>query len=352
MGLLRSAGHQTSILIKSDNGPLASELSDASDASMIYSNKEESVVQYCRRKIFRATGLGFGRVFDGAGVLINNTFANGVVLESIRAKYQMPIASYIHELHTMAKMHIDKTSVDNTIRYSDLFIVPSKAVSDFLASEWNIESSRIETLDYYIPVPAAPTSRSAGDILTIGGCGTTDWRKGYDLFVQTALFVKRHFPEIKCRFTWKGGSPDSIPLRHSKFEMQRAGYPDLVTFVEPGIEMASFYSGLDIFLLTSREDPNPLVVLGAASFGVPTVCFDNSGGAPGFVKPECGQAVPYVDVSEMSNAIMRYAANPGDIGRDGNNAYRKVVSQHSDQKRILRQIENIINKLKSNSQGR
>jgi len=55
-----------------------------------------------------------------------------------------------------------------------------------------------------------------------------------------------------------------------------------------------------VFLLTSREDPFPSVVLEAMSAGVPCVAFEDSGGVPNLLRDfGAGYAVPLGDAAEM-----------------------------------------------------
>lgn len=57
---------------------------------------------------------------------------------------------------------------------------------------------------------------------------------------------------------------------------------------------------IPVFLLTSREDPFPSVVLEAMSAGVPTVAFEESGGVPDLLREyDAGCAVPLGDAAEM-----------------------------------------------------
>jgi len=59
-----------------------------------------------------------------------------------------------------------------------------------------------------------------------------------------------------------------------------------------------------VFLLTSREDPLPSVVLEAMSGGVPTLAFENAGGIPDLLaKFSAGESVPLGDVAAMAKAI-------------------------------------------------
>jgi glycosyltransferase involved in cell wall biosynthesis len=57
---------------------------------------------------------------------------------------------------------------------------------------------------------------------------------------------------------------------------------------------------MDVFALTSREDPFPLVMLEAAARRLPIVCFEASGGGPEFVGNERGYIAPYLDTTAFS----------------------------------------------------
>ena len=71
-----------------------------------------------------------------------------------------------------------------------------------------------------------------------------------------------------------------------------------------------FFESLSLFLLPSREDSWPLVMLEAAAAGVPVVCFQRSGGAEEFLAKGGGTAVPYLDVEAMAQAAVRYVSEP------------------------------------------
>ena len=65
-----------------------------------------------------------------------------------------------------------------------------------------------------------------------------------------------------------------------------------------------FFSAADAFVLTSREDPFPTVVLEAMSVGVPVVAFAESGGIPEFLtEHSCGHVVPYCDPAAVADKL-------------------------------------------------
>ena len=83
---------------------------------------------------------------------------------------------------------------------------------------------------------------------------------------------------------------------------RRLGLGDRIRFVGPLEQPAELFAAMDVFALTSREDPFPLVMLEAAAAGVPVVCFAGGGGAR-IVDPDAGRVAPYLDVAGMAAAI-------------------------------------------------
>jgi hypothetical protein len=64
-----------------------------------------------------------------------------------------------------------------------------------------------------------------------------------------------------------------------------------------------------VFLLTSREDPLPSVVLEAMAAGLPTIAFEETGGVPDLLRQfDAGQSVLLGDVAAMARAIPLLAA--------------------------------------------
>jgi glycosyltransferase involved in cell wall biosynthesis len=101
----------------------------------------------------------------------------------------------------------------------------------------------------------------------------------------------------------------------------------------------------DVFALTSREDPYPLVCLEAAALGKPIVCFAGAGGAPEFVEQDCGFVVPYFDVTAMAGRIASLLESADCRIKMGAAARRKVAERHDISvaaPRILEIIERTI----------
>src|SRR5205814_4023764 len=81
--------------------------------------------------------------------------------------------------------------------------------------------------------------------------------------------------------------------------LRRSESPN-VTFLGVKRDARPYLRAGDVFLLSSREDPFPLVALEAAQCGLPILCFADSGGMQEFVEGDAGYVVPAADVEAMA----------------------------------------------------
>jgi glycosyltransferase involved in cell wall biosynthesis len=93
-------------------------------------------------------------------------------------------------------------------------------------------------------------------------------------------------------------------------------------------DVLDHYCAMDAFALTSREDPFPLVVLEAADHGLPTLCFQDGGGANEFVRDDAGARVPYLDIAGFAAQIEALRHDRQRASRWGECARTRVRQQH------------------------
>ncbi|OOZ35796.1 hypothetical protein BOW51_10205 [Solemya velesiana gill symbiont] len=133
------------------------------------------------------------------------------------------------------------------------------------------------------------------------GVGYADYRKGIDLFVEAGLKMAQRIPQ--AYWIWVGHWEINI---QQKIDKKLAEFPAIKErFIFPGLQSdtALFYSGADVFALTSREDPFPSVVLEALDAEVPVVGFEGAGGFVGLLRRGCGVLVPKEDVGAFADAV-------------------------------------------------
>jgi len=119
-------------------------------------------------------------------------------------------------------------------------------------------------------VNAAGEAFSKGKRLVVGMCGHASPRKGSDIFLATAEAA----PD--CDFLWVGGwSPEESAENEVFDAFVGKNLPNL--YVTGAVENPYAHIGrMDLFFLSSREDPNPLVLAEAMVLNVPLLCFSKT----------------------------------------------------------------------------
>ena len=148
-----------------------------------------------------------------------------------------------------------------------------------------------------------------GALLAIG-LGYADLRKGFDLFLQVWRASRRlRGACVTC--LWIG---DIDPA------LAHALAPELAEAASSGgflhlpfrADATDYLSAADCYLLTSREDPLPSVLLEAFSAGLPALAFAGSGGAAELIaRHAAGACVPMGDAVAMARHIPKVAREPG-----------------------------------------
>ncbi len=281
-----------------------------------------------------------------------NTIGNGHLQNKLSFLSARSIC-YVHELESAIHSLTNEAGRQYVFRYTDLFLSVSKAVTANLISNHQvnricikevssapqeIHRSKQQYADY---IGKFKDRLASGDTVTIGVVAANEWRKGFDFFVPLAILYFRLFPESDACFVWKGFREGYYTSYFDRYDYEKLHCKDKILLLPYGTDNIEQMACFDIHLLLSREDPYPLVVLEAASLGIPTVCFDNAGGAPEFVEEDCGYSVPYSDLYQMACSLHELATNRIIRYEMGNRCRLKLQTRHNKQE-ALRKITDII----------
>lgn len=300
--------------------------------------------QVQRAQRLRTYGLApYRREYD---VVLGNTIATLDHLEYFKAKGFRTVC-WMHELEFVITSMFTRERFLELSRSIDCFITVSKAVDATLRRIG--VSTESQVVYEFSPQPSASDTEPAAlkrelgfpeESFLVGGGGTVEWRKGTDLFLQIAAVVSRAEPNI--RFVWVGGADDSsTDYARMMYDLKRLGVRDKVVFTGITDRPERYLSAIDVFALTSREDPFPLICLEAAGLGKPIVCFENAGGMPEFVERDAGAVVPYGDIYSFSEQIILFERDRQRAAAAGRNARDKSTSRFSAEN-SCRSIEEIL----------
>jgi glycosyltransferase involved in cell wall biosynthesis len=269
-------------------------------------------------------------------LIYSSTVVNGPLLERLRC-LGAPVVTHCHELQKSIERWAPGKIMEATLRNSDFFLAGSSAVAANLRDRHGVPEDRLDVVYEFIELWDAARTPSRNELsamrrelgiseadVVVYGCGTTDWRKGPDLFLEIAIQASAQ--EATLKFVWIGGES-----QYGHDELARKGLAGRVQFIGNQPQSRRFYYTGHIFALTSREDPCPLVALEAADAGLPVVCFDKAGDIPLVLGNECGVVVPLEDVGAAVAAIVSLARDPARRENLGRVARQRVHLGHNAQ---------------------
>lgn len=274
---------------------------------------------------------------------ISLIYANGVGNSDVivaLSPLKCPVIFYIHELEYNISC---APAFEQAQQQTHQYIAASETVYINLIQNHHVSPQQLEVIHEFIPINLASIDIAVKqhkkqqlfaqfnipeNALLVGGSGTIEWRKGTDIFVQLASYIRRKHPHIPVYFIWVGKPIFPNQFRELIHDVHKLDLEPYIHFVGEQIKPLDYFSLLDVFVLTSREDPYPLVCLEAASVGKPIVCFDRGGGIKEFVEDDCGFVVPYLDVEAMSTKVIEILQSDGLAERLGARAAQKLKERH------------------------
>lgn len=247
-------------------------------------------------------------------------YANSVVSLpiAVQIKNRIPntkLLLHVHELDTIIQQSVP--NFENYIPFIDSYIAVSNLVKENLITKYKVNQDLI-ALVYEFGVVKEELKKKRNSIFTVGASGVVHWRKGSDVFLQVAKCIVQNHSDVKIKFVWVGdfGNDEHI----IKADIKKMGLEDAVQFVGEKTNPGNFYNNFDVFLLTSREDPFPLVSIEVAHLGKPIICFDKASGITEIIEKGGGFVIPYLDVTAMAKKIIWYYSNPDKVITDGEKA--------------------------------
>lgn len=192
----------------------------------------------------------------------------------------------VNELPSLLKQFNLREAADIAARHANAVVFPSEYVREkfrgFAGPLVGEEAVRPQGL--YKSAPPTDDLRRLRDATrdrlgipadapVVLGVGGGDVRKGVDLWPAIARPVLARRPS--AFFVWVGPVDRSLRpwLSH---DIEATGHEDRLVLTGAMENVLPFYAMADVFLLSSREDPFPSVVLEAMANGLPVVAFEGS----------------------------------------------------------------------------
>lgn len=342
------------------DGPLRQEFESVAKTYYIPPVYSFSIINKIRRRLYpeKTDDYKLAEIVNKlSGNKYNIIYGNTIVtlpwLLRFKKVINTKVVCAIHEMSFIIKLFLKKEYVFKELGNVDLIIAGSHAVKKNLVEEFLIPELLIKVVHSFIDTDTIIFKDSnvlrkelgIKDELIIGAMGSVfDLRKGIDMVVPLANLIKQKYPSINFKLIWVGGLKSDRMIRLMEQDVNKCGLQDDVMFIENTEYPDDYLNLFDVFVLLSREDPFPLVLLSAAYLEKAIIAFDKSGGAPEFLNNQTGFLAPYLNIDKVSDIISSLDANRTLIKKTGTKAKEKVLKDFSSDV-IPARVYNILNEL-------
>ncbi len=239
-------------------------------------------------------------------------------MAAVLERHQVPSVLLVHELPRLLREKGLVGALRDGMASARTTVFPAELVRDRCLQALGAAPPHTAILpqgvEPKLPVPGARHAVRAelhvphGSLLALG-MGYADLRKGFDLFLHVWRAMRDSGAPVS--FAWAGGI-DPATQSHFGAEIAAAEATGSFRFLGQRDDPADLLAAADVFLLTSREDPLPSVVLEAMAVGTPVAAFEETGGVPDLLaRFEAGCSVPLGNVTAMARAAAALAAGFG-----------------------------------------
>lgn len=267
--------------------------------------------------------LKVARFLRSEGIDLVHTHTSNSNFYGIPASLLSPRCRPIVTLHAYYKdVHADAFSTQTLLRAGyklDLFLVGkacrvisvSKSIKDRIVHD-GVSPERIMVIPNGIDFLAYQSQADRESVrkelrvkqtsLLVGTVGRLAWVKNQELFLRAA--ARALSEEDNLRFILFGDGPEEERLKRLSADL---GIGSQVHFAGYRNDIARCLSALDIFVLSSRSEVAPYVLLESMALGIPVIS-TNVGGVSEIVEPgETGLLTESGNIGEMVEAILLLA---------------------------------------------
>lgn len=225
-----------------------------------------------------------------------------------------------HNYHNHNQKYIHK--IVKSVQNLDYFVVVSKEQQEFYRKLVIPEC-------VYIPnsLESYPQKLSKLEDINIISIGRLSKEKGFLDLIQVCSYVKEIFPELKLHLIGDGPERKKIELEIARFHLEDNVI--LHGFLNPS-EMKPLFLQSSVYAMTSFTESFGIVLLEAASYGIPAVAFQNSGANEVIQNNWDGYIVEKRDCKIMAKRIVELLKNKNRRIIMGRNAYKKSLEYNID----------------------
>lgn len=244
-------------------------------------------------------------------LILGNTVASLSLLQQLQGM-RIPFGAYVHELNFSLAMYASEKDLHFLAQKVSWVFGVSEQVCQLLVDKCKVPNERLLLLPPIVEISKHLTDRGnqireqlgiPKDAKVVLGCGLAEWRKGTDIFIRVARQVIRKMPKV--HFIWLGVG-DNVFSAELQAEKDRWDEREQVHLIPRKSDSKPYFEAMDMFFLSSREDPFPLVMLEAAYYEKPMIGFKGSGGISDFLQDFPDMVVGYLEEEEARDGIIKW----------------------------------------------
>ncbi len=130
--------------------------------------------------------------------------------------------------------------------------------------------------------------------------GRYDYQKGFDMLLSAWAKVQNEMPDWEL-VIFGGGDKSPYETQISREQLQR------VRLESSTKDIGHEYQTSSIYVLSSRYEGLPMVLLEAMSYGLPIISFDCACGPSDILTPDFGKLVPREDIDKLAENMLAVA---------------------------------------------
>jgi glycosyltransferase involved in cell wall biosynthesis len=286
-------------------------------------------------------------------------------LKPLFSFFRTPFKSYnVPVIFTAHGLHIHKyeflNTINNKIKYSLRFflekiilkkpgkiIAVSKEDREFLEKSYHLKNVLYLTngIDFEkirsITASKEDLRKQLGLPIDDFLCVTTarfNYQKGYDILIEAIERLKRiiNLKEAKMRFLFIGNGPEFEKMKAKSSELSNSGY---VSFLGERKDVYNIVKACDLFVLTSRWEGLPIVLLETGLLKTPALASETYGNRE-ILKGGKGILFRNEDSEELANSLRDIIEGKYDLNRYAQDLFKEVETNYNLEKMIngLRKI--------------
>ncbi|MFB9292273.1 glycosyltransferase family 4 protein [Persicitalea jodogahamensis] len=245
----------------------------------------------------------------------------------------VPLILHAHELEFQVVNRLSEAWIYKVLHRSSRIIACAQAVANFYSNTYAVPAEKITVLHGPVNLqrlvnnsPKAPAARSPlPDTVVLGVVANLYYLKGPDLLIEAMVKVLEAYGG-SLKLCWLGAPKQDTPyLLAIRKLIQSKGLSDYIDIQPASSQTAAFYQNLDIFVLPSRTEAFPLVILEAMLFEKPVVAMD-VGGIREVVDSKTGYLVKDRTPEGLARGIMHFVKDKKLRRQTGKNGRMRVLN--------------------------